>query len=148
MKLYVTSINYTDIECLNVLFFFFKQKTAYEMRISDWSSDGALPILARQRSGDRRRVAVAVAAVRRARHRRPARGPGAGMAGPAGGDAAADRYAVFRHGRFGRARAWPGLAARARRAGRRGRRDRTPKTQRRRVGNEGVSTSEIPGATV
>src|SRR3546814_2708010 len=25
-------------------FFFFKQKTAYEMRISDWSSDGALPI--------------------------------------------------------------------------------------------------------
>src|SRR3546814_8521740 len=23
-----------------VLFFFFKQKTAYEMRISDWSSDG------------------------------------------------------------------------------------------------------------
>src|SRR3546814_7409402 len=27
-----------------VLFFFFKQKTAYEMRISDCSSDGALPI--------------------------------------------------------------------------------------------------------
>src|SRR3546814_4417488 len=26
------------------LFFFFKQKTAYDMRISDWSSDGALPI--------------------------------------------------------------------------------------------------------
>src|SRR3546814_4574951 len=26
------------------LFFFFKQKTAYEMRISDWSSDVALPI--------------------------------------------------------------------------------------------------------
>src|SRR3546814_20346077 len=25
--------------CLNVFFFFFKQKTAYEMRISDWSSD-------------------------------------------------------------------------------------------------------------
>src|SRR3546814_4159305 len=24
---------------LNCLFFFFKQKTAYEMRISDWSSD-------------------------------------------------------------------------------------------------------------
>src|SRR3546814_3049276 len=24
---------------LDVLFFFFKQKTAYEMRISDWSSD-------------------------------------------------------------------------------------------------------------
>src|SRR3546814_4110183 len=27
-----------------ILFFFFKQKTAYEMRISDWSSDVALPI--------------------------------------------------------------------------------------------------------
>src|SRR3546814_6920301 len=25
--------------CSYVLFFFFKQKTAYEMRISDWSSD-------------------------------------------------------------------------------------------------------------
>src|SRR3546814_13583322 len=25
--------------CSSVLFFFFKQKTAYEMRISDWSSD-------------------------------------------------------------------------------------------------------------
>src|SRR3546814_12000934 len=25
--------------CLQLLFFFFKQKTAYEMRISDWSSD-------------------------------------------------------------------------------------------------------------
>src|SRR3546814_20498099 len=24
---------------LNIIFFFFKQKTAYEMRISDWSSD-------------------------------------------------------------------------------------------------------------
>src|SRR3546814_3723566 len=27
-----------------VFFFFFKQKTAYEMRISDWSSECALPI--------------------------------------------------------------------------------------------------------
>src|SRR3546814_7332247 len=25
--------------CLSCVFFFFKQKTAYEMRISDWSSD-------------------------------------------------------------------------------------------------------------
>src|SRR3546814_2031151 len=25
--------------CLCIVFFFFKQKTAYEMRISDWSSD-------------------------------------------------------------------------------------------------------------
>src|SRR3546814_4850329 len=28
----------------SVLFFFFKQKTSYEMRISDWSSACALPI--------------------------------------------------------------------------------------------------------
>src|SRR3546814_4326759 len=27
------------VSCLVVVFFFFKQKTAYEMRISDWSSD-------------------------------------------------------------------------------------------------------------
>src|SRR3546814_10121499 len=27
------------ILCIRYLFFFFKQKTAYEMRISDWSSD-------------------------------------------------------------------------------------------------------------
>src|SRR3546814_9714490 len=27
------------LSCLFVFFFFFKQKTAYEMRISDWSSD-------------------------------------------------------------------------------------------------------------
>src|SRR3546814_3420110 len=32
---------YAFVECviLHILFFFFKQKTAYEMRISDWSSD-------------------------------------------------------------------------------------------------------------
>src|SRR3546814_10369096 len=27
------------LESMNLFFFFFKQKTAYEMRISDWSSD-------------------------------------------------------------------------------------------------------------
>src|SRR3546814_17810439 len=39
--------------CYNYVFFFFKQKTAYEMRISDWSSDvcssdllGCIPVLA------------------------------------------------------------------------------------------------------
>src|SRR3546814_9070372 len=35
-------------------FFFFKQKTAYEMRISDWSSDvfsSDLPLLRRQHAG-------------------------------------------------------------------------------------------------
>src|SRR3546814_2109779 len=35
-------------------FFFFKQKTAYEMRISDWSSDVcSSDLTARQRSGNR-----------------------------------------------------------------------------------------------
>src|SRR3546814_3413315 len=28
-----------EFSCCSVVFFFFKQKTAYEMRISDWSSD-------------------------------------------------------------------------------------------------------------
>src|SRR3546814_4213561 len=28
-----------DLVCVFLWFFFFKQKTAYEMRISDWSSD-------------------------------------------------------------------------------------------------------------
>src|SRR3546814_8052490 len=31
--------HYTLCYCLFCIFFFFKQKTAYEMRISDWSSD-------------------------------------------------------------------------------------------------------------
>src|SRR3546814_12455333 len=30
---------FTTLLCASCLFFFFKQKTAYEMRISDWSSD-------------------------------------------------------------------------------------------------------------
>src|SRR3546814_5444503 len=33
------SILYNVFYSFGVLFFFFKQKTAYEMRISDWSSD-------------------------------------------------------------------------------------------------------------
>src|SRR3546814_7310741 len=33
----------------SVVFFFFKQKTAYEMRISDWSSDVCSSDLARER---------------------------------------------------------------------------------------------------
>src|SRR3546814_2781765 len=35
--------------CCVVVFFFFKQKTAYEMRISDWSSDVCSSDLARRR---------------------------------------------------------------------------------------------------
>src|SRR3546814_8185767 len=34
-----------------VYFFFFKQKTAYEMRISDWSSDGCSSDLVQERVG-------------------------------------------------------------------------------------------------
>src|SRR3546814_3636903 len=34
---YISSLKLLCPECL--IFFFFKQKTAYEMRISDWSSD-------------------------------------------------------------------------------------------------------------
>src|SRR3546814_7172144 len=30
---------YVLVDCFLLFFFFFKQKTAYEMRISDWSSD-------------------------------------------------------------------------------------------------------------
>src|SRR3546814_1929380 len=33
------TVLYTDHEFRCYVFFFFKQKTAYEMRISDWSSD-------------------------------------------------------------------------------------------------------------
>src|SRR3546814_15066239 len=35
-----------------MVFFFFKQKTAYEMRISDWSQTCALPIWSRPPSSD------------------------------------------------------------------------------------------------
>src|SRR3546814_7772888 len=35
--------------CFYLVFFFFKQKTAYEMRISDWSSDVCSSDLVRQR---------------------------------------------------------------------------------------------------
>src|SRR3546814_7590147 len=86
-----------------MVFFVFKQKTAYEMRISDWSSDVCSSDLARRRSGDgradrsqlpprgpadqasdlrrpriepRRRVACRGRRLGAARHRRgPSRGP-------------------------------------------------------------------------
>src|SRR3546814_3994638 len=48
----------SDIVCM-VLFFFFKQKTAYEMRISDWSSDvcsSDLPAARQNKSLQCRRV--------------------------------------------------------------------------------------------
>src|SRR3546814_3744786 len=52
-----------------ILFFFFKQKTAYEMRISDWSSTCALPI-SRKLDADRtaqKRLLSSNAALLRAR---------------------------------------------------------------------------------
>src|SRR3546814_8871757 len=39
MKLCVFRLLYYNVELILSCFFFFKQKTAYEMRISDWSSD-------------------------------------------------------------------------------------------------------------
>src|SRR3546814_18828922 len=44
------------------MFFFFKQKTAYEMRISDWSSDVCSSDLLARGPGDHRRRAGAGAA--------------------------------------------------------------------------------------
>src|SRR3546814_12774755 len=61
----------------DVLFFFFKQKTAYEMRISDWSSDVC--------SSDLAGVAAGLRPNGRRRHQR--RGHGGGVrAGGVGGD--------------------------------------------------------------
>src|SRR3546814_12317063 len=36
---YFSSRFFGKLRCVGIFFFFFKQKTAYEMRISDWSSD-------------------------------------------------------------------------------------------------------------
>src|SRR3546814_2147314 len=47
------------MECLRFIVFFFKQKTAYELRISDWSSDVCSSDLTRFRRG----AIVAIAAV-------------------------------------------------------------------------------------
>src|SRR3546814_5401115 len=44
-------------------FFFFKQKTAYEMRISDWSSDVCSSDLGAQREGAAELVAVEIDAI-------------------------------------------------------------------------------------
>src|SRR3546814_17749774 len=46
-------------------FFFFKQKTAYEMRISDWSSDVCSSDLRRQHRGNRANTWIAAAAALR-----------------------------------------------------------------------------------
>src|SRR3546814_5378348 len=76
-------------------FFFFKQKTAYELRISDWSSDvfSADLLQYRDRRGD------GIDERSDARRRRDAAGPcvAAGSLGERGADAAADRAAYCAH---------------------------------------------------
>src|SRR3546814_19015723 len=96
--------------CCFVVFFFFKQKTAYEMRISDWSSDVCSSDLSRHLS----------AAGRSQQHKPGCRCAGCG----AGGERT-------REGR--RPRRWRrGLRATRLRA--------RPRSEERRVGKECVST--------
>src|SRR3546814_4312460 len=59
--------------CRCRLFFFFKQKTAYEMRISDWSSECALPICVASavRWSQRHRRTGGVAPGKLGGHRKP-----------------------------------------------------------------------------
>src|SRR3546814_2437938 len=57
---------YASYFCM-CLFFFFKQKTAYEMRISDWSSDVCSSDLAACRQGARRAGVQAGRCANRAR---------------------------------------------------------------------------------
>src|SRR3546814_6987401 len=67
--------------CFSVVFFFFKQKTAYEVHISDWSSDvcsSDLVLVAVVAGHQQRRRTVAVADHR---DRNPDRAPGAVVAG-------------------------------------------------------------------
>src|SRR3546814_9858683 len=40
ISMFLSLVHFTDLYyCFVIVLFFFKQKTAYEMRISDWSSD-------------------------------------------------------------------------------------------------------------
>src|SRR3546814_2536720 len=85
------------------LFFFFKQKTAYEMRISDWSSDVCSSDLSAAAAG-----AVAGTLRRLARHRLPparARRGGDRLPGAVarGRGCAGRRGPRRRHGEIGRA---------------------------------------------
>src|SRR3546814_3935979 len=49
--------------CSSFLFFFFKQKTAYDMRISDWSSDVCSSDLAVEITAEERRTALRAAKI-------------------------------------------------------------------------------------
>src|SRR3546814_10003319 len=54
--MFLTFMSSQHVICFCVMFFFFKQKTAYEMRISDWSSDVCSSDLLRLVLVDRREV--------------------------------------------------------------------------------------------
>src|SRR3546814_3890178 len=61
----------SDVDVRFVIFFFFKQKTAYEMRISDWSSDVCSSDLSACGRPVRPRSWTAHRATRSRRHRGP-----------------------------------------------------------------------------
>src|SRR3546814_6233900 len=74
----------TKLEHVDCFFFFFKQKTAYEMRISDWSSDvcsSDLTALHPPGAGPRVRVLRRLQRRLEHIHRQPAR-PGRERRGP------------------------------------------------------------------
>src|SRR3546814_9971823 len=107
MLIYVFSCAYNGLFIVFVVFlcwfFFFKQKTAYEMRISDWSSDVCSSDLAAVGGewfdglrGVERRGAGAGPRQRAAGRERRRDRPAAGGAGPGGGgdpDPAGSRHA-------------------------------------------------------
>src|SRR3546814_2243834 len=79
-------------------FFFFKQKTAYEMRISDWSSDVCSSDLRAPRDDEEVGDLGIVREALRGRSDRRARGPGRGAC------LGARRHALPRQDRGGRSR--------------------------------------------
>src|SRR3546814_18006338 len=112
------------------VFFFFKQKTAYEMRISDWSSDVCSSDLHDPRSRARQHDVHAAAAIPAARH-------------DAGGDhlsGCARRLPGGRGGSRGQAGRAGRVPGGARRRGAAGQEPLARRSEERRVGKECVST--------
>src|SRR3546814_1585052 len=127
MRMYTIELRRDMMSC--IFFFFFKQKTAYEMRISDWSSDVCSSDLA-ARAG---RSTPAACTSCRSTHRAPMRTESAGRLHPTcprTSTSAATRRAAMSCGRWRAtwirrnrdlprnaepwpvgARAWPGKAA-------------------------------------
>src|SRR3546814_7451761 len=128
-----------------MFFFFFKQKTAYEMRISDWSSDVC--------SSDLLRAGAAIAGAAAGgglRHHGGIRArPVAGGAQPAGGGGAAGQVddGIFRSGSVGGCRGNAGGRTSADRCAAKSGHADTPQLGDRRV-SEGliVVLPERPGA--